>query len=69
MLDIMISHNALYCEVYKSVWVVVDAINKHPQFGLKKYPSSQEEQQRIAREFRTCTFNIIITKTEKTFTL
>jgi hypothetical protein len=51
VLDIMISHNISYCEVYKSVWVVVDAINKHPQFGLR-YPSSHEEQQGIAREFR-----------------
>ena len=39
-----------YSEVLKSVWVVVDAINHCPQFHIS-YPSSLEEQCRIAAEF------------------
>ncbi len=50
-----------YSEVLKSVWVVVDAINHCPQFHIS-YPSSLEEQCRIAAEcysasipkFRSC---------------
>ncbi len=39
-----------YSEVLRSVWVVVDAINHCPQFHIS-YPSSLEEQCRIAAEY------------------
>ena len=31
-------------EVYESVWDVVDAVNKHPEFAIR-YPDSHDEQQ------------------------
>jgi hypothetical protein len=47
----MISHNISYIEVYKSVWLVIDAVNKHPRFNIS-YPSSRAKQHAIARGFR-----------------
>jgi hypothetical protein len=38
-------------DVIESVWVVVDAVNKHKKFGIQ-YPKSHEKQRSIAAEFR-----------------
>ena len=50
-MDIMISHNIAYSEVYKSVWLVVDAVNQHPQFHIE-YPHLHWKQRDIARNFQ-----------------
>ena len=48
--DIMCVFCVSYSEVLKSVWIIVDAVNVCPEF-LISYPSSLEEQRRIAAEF------------------
>ncbi len=50
--DIMCAFCISLSEVLKSVWIVGDAVNDCPQFHIS-YPSSLEEQQRIAAEFET----------------
>jgi len=52
-LDIMISHHMLHTEVYNSVWMVVDAVNATQSFDIE-YPKSHRHQQRIARDFISC---------------
>jgi hypothetical protein len=48
--DIMMVFSVAYSEVLTSVWIVVDAINKCPQFEIE-YPSTLEEQRMIAAGF------------------
>jgi hypothetical protein len=39
-----------HTDTVKSIWYVVDAVNKHPDFQIW-YPSSHEEQRAIAEGF------------------
>ena len=48
--DIMCVFCISLSEVLKSVWIVVDAVKDCPQFHIS-YPSSLEEQRRIAAEY------------------
>jgi len=52
MLDIMISHGISRTNCYLSIWLIVDAINCHPDFEMK-YPKSHAAQKKIARDFLT----------------
>jgi hypothetical protein len=40
----------IYSEVLTSMWAVVDAVHRCPQFDIT-YPDTIEEQQKIAAEF------------------
>ncbi|KAG7353530.1 DDE superfamily endonuclease [Nitzschia inconspicua] len=51
-LDIFQVHGVAPEQVYISVWIVVDAINQCPTLQIK-FPTSHEEQRRIADGFRT----------------
>jgi len=51
MVDIMISHGLSYAECYQSVWMIVDIINKIPEFRDLTYPKSHDEQKVIAAGF------------------
>ena len=48
--DIMLAFGVRYSEMLTSVWIVVDAINKCPQFEIA-YPGTLEEQRKIAARF------------------
>lgn len=48
--DIMCVFGISYSEVLSSVWIVVDAINKCPQFDIS-YLDALDEQQKIAAGF------------------
>ena len=48
--DIMCIFGISYSEVLSSVWIIVDAINKCPQFVIS-YPVALEEQRKIAAGF------------------
>ena len=48
--DIALSFGIANSEVFESVWEVVDAIHKLPNFSLQ-FPESHEEQQRLAQGF------------------
>ena len=50
--DIFQVHGVHYVEVYKSVWLVVDAINQCPELQIH-FPTDYEEQHRIAKGFET----------------
>ena len=50
--DIQLVFGISNSEVYKSVWLVVDAINETTEFDIV-YPSSHEEQREIARGFQS----------------
>jgi hypothetical protein len=45
--DIMTTFCIGHTDTVQSIWYVVDAINKHPNFEIS-YPSSHEEQRAIA---------------------
>ena len=51
MIDIMISHGLSYAECYQSMWMIVDIINKIPEFHDLTYPKSHDEQKVIAAGF------------------
>jgi len=46
----MLAFGISYREVLNSVWTIVEAINNCPQFDIS-YPTSLEEQRKIAAEF------------------
>ena len=48
--DVMFMFGISYAEVLSSVWVIVEAINKCPQFEIS-YPGTLEEQRMIAAGF------------------
>ena len=48
--DISISHGISHSEVFNSVWIVVDAVNKCPTLAFS-YPSDYNDQKRIAAGF------------------
>ena len=48
--DIMCMFGIAYSEVLSSAWIVVDAVNKCPQFHIS-YPETLEEQRKIAAGF------------------
>jgi hypothetical protein len=48
--DIVLAFGISYSETMKSMWIVVDAINKCPQFKIS-YPGTLEEQRKIAAGF------------------
>ena len=50
-LDIALVHGISHSEVYRSVWIVTDAVNNNSTFDIR-YPSSHVEQKRIARDFK-----------------
>ena len=49
--DIFQVHGGHYVEVYKSVWLVVDAINQCPELQIR-FPTSHEKQREIAKGFQ-----------------
>lgn len=49
--DIAMSFGISNSEVLESVWEIVDAIHKYPEFEMQ-YPSSHEKQEQIAEGFR-----------------
>ena len=49
--DIMCKYGVSHTEVFRSVWFVVDAVNKVEDFHIS-YPSTREEQMRIADGFK-----------------
>ena len=49
--DIMVLHGISYSEVLKSVWVVVDAVNRCPDLDIG-YPTDYDQQRAIARGFQ-----------------
>ena len=50
-LDLMSSHGVGYCDVYRSIWMIVDMINTCPNLSIK-FPS-RFKQREFAREFET----------------
>ena len=50
--DIQLVFGISNSEVYKSLWLVVDAINKTTEFDIV-YPSSHEEQREISQGFQS----------------
>ena len=57
--DITLSHGISHSEVFNSVWLVVDAVNKCPQLEFH-YPTDHADQREIAKGFRAksdCKFN------------
>ncbi|CAB9521960.1 unknown protein [Seminavis robusta] len=49
--DIAVVHGMGHTDVYRSVWKVVDAVNKCPKLDFS-YPSDHNEQQKIADDFK-----------------
>jgi len=50
-LDIAIVHRISHAEVFRSVWIVVDAIHHTEQLDIK-FPTSHEEQKTLATQFK-----------------
>jgi len=48
---IMESFGIGYSEVYRSLWAVIEAVNKYPPFRIE-YPASHQHQQWIAAKFK-----------------
>jgi hypothetical protein len=48
--DIATTYGIGVCEIYKSIWDVVDAVHSHPDFEIK-YPTLHDEQIKIAECF------------------
>ena len=46
----MVSHGVGYADVYKSIWLIVDAINMCPEFKIS-FPTSHANQSEIAAGF------------------
>ena len=42
----MASHGVGYADVYKSIWLIVDAINLYPKFRIQ-FPTSYVDQKQI----------------------
>lgn len=51
-LDISLVHGVSHSEVFKSVWLVVDAVHSTPDLDIN-FPTDHAEQRRIAREFQS----------------
>jgi len=51
-LDIALVHGVSRSEVFRSVWIVVDAINDTPDFDIR-FPADHDEQRSIASMFQT----------------
>jgi hypothetical protein len=49
-LDIAVVHRISHTEVYRSVWKVVDAVNKCPDLSFS-FPHNYNEQEQIAKGF------------------
>ena len=49
--DIMLVHGISHCQVFVSVWRVVDDVNQAVELRIK-YPNCHSEQQRLALEFK-----------------
>ena len=49
--DIMTTYSIGHTDTIKSVWYVVDAVNRHPRFKTV-YPDNHDKQQSIARGFQ-----------------
>ena len=49
--DIMCKYGISHTDVFRSVWFVVEAVNKVDEFRIE-YPSSHEQQQKIAKGFQ-----------------
>lgn len=49
--DIVCKYGISHTDVYVSVWMVVDAINMHPDFAIK-FPDTDEEQEKVAEGFK-----------------
>jgi hypothetical protein len=49
--DLMVKYGVSHSSVFDSVWIVVEAIKNEREFDIE-YPSSHEEQRRIAHEFK-----------------
>lgn len=51
--DICLVHGISHCQVFRSVWRVVDAVNRATKLRIQ-YPNDHEEQKSIAAEFKEC---------------
>ena len=49
--DLMVKYGVSHSSVFDSVWIVAKAIKNEREFDIE-YPSSHEEQRRIAHEFK-----------------
>jgi hypothetical protein len=49
--DIALVHGVAYTEVYKSVWKVVDAVNKCKELEIQ-FPDNWDEQRQLAAQFQ-----------------
>ena len=49
--DIMTTYSIGHTDTIKSVWYVVDAVNRHPRFNIV-YPDDHDKQRSIARGFQ-----------------
>ena len=49
--DICIVHGISHCQVFRSVWRVVDAVNQAVELKIE-YPATHEEQGKVAADFK-----------------
>jgi DDE superfamily endonuclease len=49
-MDIVLVHDISHAEVFESIWLVVDAINQHPELSIN-FPRSHDEQLQLANDF------------------
>ena len=49
--DIMCKYGVSHTEIFRSAWFVIDAVNQITAFNIE-YPSSHEEQMKIANQFQ-----------------
>jgi hypothetical protein len=55
--DISVVHGISHTDVFRSIWVIVDAVNQCPELAFS-YPKDWEEQQKIADGFRRVSHGI-----------
>jgi hypothetical protein len=51
-MDIALVHGVSNAEVFDSIWLVVDAINQHPELSIN-FPVSHDEQLQLANDFHS----------------
>ncbi|KAL3776644.1 LOW QUALITY PROTEIN: hypothetical protein ACHAW5_010663 [Stephanodiscus triporus] len=62
--DVMCMFGIAYSEVLSSVWIVVDAVNKCPQFHIS-YPETLAEQRKIAAGFEAYTWHLELCRSNR----
>jgi hypothetical protein len=48
-MDIALVHGVSHAELFESLWLVVDAINQHPELSIN-FPESHDEQLQLSND-------------------